>query len=49
MELIPISTTQNNQGDCKFFLLEIMLFELFENINCLGNDKNMLLHVAKVY
>ena len=23
--------------------------QLFENINCQGNDKNMLLHVAKVY
>ena len=25
------------------------LCQLFENINCSVNDKNMLLHVAKVY
>ena len=27
MELIPISTTQNNQGDCKLFLVEMMLLQ----------------------
>ena len=30
MELIPISTAQRNQGDCKLFLLEGGIFKIFK-------------------
>ena len=30
MELIPISTAQRNQGDCKLFLLEVGIFKIFK-------------------